>query len=232
MSSPLQFGGSVSLAADPSASLGPATKQYCDKKINTSYLLALSSPGGWTEFLRIGSLCSSVSFLSATSATSTSARTFTSLFAVAFDSNMPSVSATGFQMWVSTAPSAATQSGNFAVYTGTTFNDFTNNMVRVGSNGSVSFTTSTTGLVRTAFASPVSTSGIYWMAVQMVLGAPASGSGAAFSASASSNNPLPAQGGKYGEFTTATTTPPSTLTGLNAAASSISGGQSVWMALY
>lgn len=231
MSSPLQFGGPVALPADPTTNLGPATKQYADARINTSWLLTLSSAGGFAEFIRMGSLNSSVSFLTATSFTSTSARTFTALFPVSFDSNMPGTSVTGVQMWVTTAPTAATQSGTYAVYTGATFNDFVSNMVRVGTASAVSFPTVTTGLKRMAFASPVSTSGIYWMGVQMVLGAPASGAGAAFSASAAPSSALPAQGGKYGEFTTATTAPPTTLS-MNTAASSITVGQSVWMALY
>ena len=231
MSSPLQFGGPISLPADPTTNLGVATKQYADAKIPTSYFLPLCAPGGIPEFIRLGSLCATIPFWQATSGTSTSARTFTAIFPVGFDPIMSARNITGFQMWVSAAPTLATQTGSWAVYTSATSS--LTALSRVGSNGAISLATGTTGNKQTAFASPIATSGssVFWIGVQVVLTAPGSGVGAAFAATPQATSSITNVGGKYGEFTTATTTPGATLDA-SAPSSSITLGQLTWIALY
>jgi hypothetical protein len=231
MSSPLQFGGPVSLPADPAVSLGAVTKQYCDKKISNAYWPPVCSPGGVAEYVRLGSLCSTMPFWQATSSTSTSARTFTAHFPIGFDPITPAINVTGFQFWVAAAPTLATQTGSWAVYTSATSSNTA--QTRVGSNGTISLATGATGNKQTAFASPIAISAqtVFWMSVQVVLTAPASGVGASFAATPQATSAIPNVGGKYGEFTTATTTPASTID-TSAASASITLGQLVWMALY
>lgn len=229
MSSPLQFGGPVSLPADPTTSLGAATKQYADAKIPFSYFTLLATPAGVPENMRIGSISQTIPYWSATSATTTSVKTVTALFPVGWDAGVTSKVVTGFQFWVSTAPSAAVQSGAFAVYTGST----NSTLNRVGSNGSFSLALSTTGMKQVPFASTITISGqsIGWIAVQFSLSAPASGAGGAIACTPTASSGLTSAGGKYGEWTGSTVVPGATLDA-SAASSSAVLGQLVWVSLY
>lgn len=229
MSTPFQFGGPVSLPADPAVALGAVTKQYCDNKIPYSYMQSYSAPGGLPELIRLSSITQTVSWLMATSATANTVRTVTAAFPVGWDSAVPAKTVTGFQFWVAAAPSAATQSAAFAVYTGSALSTLS----RVGSNGSFTAALATTGLTRIPFAStiPILGTSITYIAVQFSYSAPASGTGLTLAATPSSSSNLQGQGGKYGEWTTGVVTPASTLDA-SAAASSATQGQLVWVGLY
>jgi hypothetical protein len=231
MSTPFNFVGPVGLPADPTTNLGPATKQYADAKISNAYWPPLTSPGDITEYVRLGSVMSTIPFWIATSTTSTSARTFTAQFPIGFDPITPARTITGFQMWVATAPTLATQTGAWAVYTSATASNTA--QTRVGSNGTISLATGATGNKQTAFASPIAITGqsVFWLSVQVVLTTPGTGVGAAFAACPQSNSSITNVGGKYGEFTTATTTPGATID-TSAPSSSITLGQLAWIALY
>jgi hypothetical protein len=210
MSSPLQFGGPTS-------------------NLPYTYMHAFASPGGLPETIRAASVTQTIPYWTATAATTTSVKTVTSGFPVGWDVSVTPKSVTGFQFWVSTAPSAATQSGAFAVYTGST----TSALARVGSNGAFTLATATTGLKQVAFASPLSVTGttIVWIGVQFSLTAPGSGVGAALACTPQSVSGLQNVGGKYGEWTGSTVTPGTTLDVASTAVPAVQG-QMVWVALY
>ena len=229
MTTPYTFGGPVNLAADPTTSLNPATKQYCDGKLPYMYMNAFASPGGLPETVRQGSITETIPFYVATASTLNTAKTITAAFPVGWDAQVPSKVVTGFQFWVATAPSAANQSCAFALYTGGSLSTFN----RSGSNGSFTCNTGTTGLKQVPFASTFNFSGtsIVYVAVQFSFSAPASGTGVQLAATQISTSNLQGQGGKYGEWTTSTVTPGATLDA-SAAANSAQTGQLVWVALY
>lgn len=210
MSSPLQFGGPTS-------------------NIPYSYMQAYSAPGGLPEVIRVASITQTIPYWTATAATTTSARTVTAGFPVGWDVSVPSKSVTGFQFWVVAAPTAATQSAAFGVYTGGT----TSALTQVGTNGSFTLATATTGLKQINFASPITVNGtsVVWIGVQFSLSAPASGSGATLACTPQSVSGLQNVGGKYGEWTTGTVTPGATLDVATTAAPAVQG-QMVWVALY
>jgi hypothetical protein len=229
MSSPLQFGGPVSLPADPTVSLGAVTKQYCDSRIPYSYFQMLAAPGGMAENLRFGSYTQTIPFWQATAATTTSVKTVNSVFAVGWDSKIPSRVVNGFQFWISTAPSAATQTPTFSPYTGSTLSSLT----QLQANSTFTIPLATTGLKQVPFTTPITVVGnsYLYIGLQFSMAAPASGSGCALACTPQASSSLPGFGGKYGEWTGSTVTPGSTID-LSGTASSAVLGQLVWVALY
>src|SRR4051812_3349212 len=106
-----------------------------------SYMQSYSAPGGLPELIRLASVTQTIPFFVATASTSNSVKTINALFPVGWDASVVTKTVSGFQFCVATAPSAATQSAAFALYTGTS----PSTLNRVGSNGSFTCATGTTG---------------------------------------------------------------------------------------
>jgi hypothetical protein len=225
----MAFGGPVSLAAAPTSTLQPATKGYADARVPYSYFQMLAAPGGMAENLRFGSYTQTIPFWQATAATSTSVKTVNAVFAVGWDANIPSRSVTGFQFWIATGPSAATQTPTFSPYTGSTLSSLT----QLQSNSTFTIGISSTGLKQVPFTTPITVVGnsYLYIGLQFSMAAPASGTGCALACTPQASSSLPGFGGKYGEWTTSQVTPGSTID-LSGTVSSAVLGQLVWVALY
>lgn len=225
----LQFGGPVTLSADPTSNLDAATKQYADARVPYTYFQMLAAPGGMAENLRFGSYTQTIPFWQATSATTTSVKTVNAVFAVGWDAKIPSRSVTGFQFWVATAPSAATQTPTFSPYTGSTLSSLT----QLQTNSTFTIPTVTTGLKQVPFTTPITVVGnsYLYIGLQFSMAAPGSGTGCALACTPQASSSLPGFGGRYGEWTASTVTPGASID-LSGTVSSAVLGQLVWVALY